>query len=85
MKGVRKEVLKLIKPDMTMAEIARKVGVSRERVRQIIRQNNKVFRSRAEIRLGERACLNCGKKFKMRNRKQKYCSLECVNRSQKAK
>ena len=83
MKGVRKEVLKLLKPEMTMAEIARRVGVSRERVRQIIRQSDKLFRSRSQIKLGERTCLSCGKKFKLRNRKQKYCSLACVNRAQK--
>jgi predicted transcriptional regulator len=83
MKGVRKEVLKLLKPEMTMAEIARRVGVSRERVRQIIRQSDKLFRSRSQIKLGERTCLSCDKKFKLRNRKQKYCSLACVNRAQK--
>jgi predicted transcriptional regulator len=82
MKGARKEVMKLLKPEMTMAEIARRVGISRERVRQIIRQSDKQFRSRSQIKLGERACLNCGKKFKLRNRKQKYCSLACVNRAQ---
>ena len=85
MKGVRKEVIKLLRPEMTMAEIARRVGVSRERVRQIIRQSDKNFRSWTEIRLGERNCLGCGKKFKLRNRKQKYCSLQCVVRAQKVK
>lgn len=83
MKGVRKEVLRLMKPEMTMAEIARQVGVSRERVRQIIRQTDKNFRSRAQIKLGEGICLGCGKKFRLRNRKQKYCALACVNRSLK--
>ncbi|MEO0093530.1 MAG: sigma factor-like helix-turn-helix DNA-binding protein [candidate division WOR-3 bacterium] len=83
MKGVRNEVMKLMKPEMTMAEIARRVGVTRERVRQIIRQVDKDFRSRAQIKLGERTCIGCGKKFRMRNRKQKYCSLVCVNRSRK--
>lgn len=84
MKGVRDEVMKLVKPEMTMAEIARRVGVSRERVRQIIRQSDKKFRSRAQIKLGEKTCLACGKKFRLRNRKQKYCSLACAKLAQKA-
>jgi predicted transcriptional regulator len=85
MKGVRDEVMKLMKPEMTMAEIARRVGVSRERVRQIIRQTDKKFRSRAQIKLGERTCATCGKKFRLRNRKQRYCSLTCAKRAQRTK
>jgi orotate phosphoribosyltransferase-like protein len=82
MKPVRDQVMKLMRPEMTMAEIARQVGVSRERVRQIIRQTDKKFRSRAQIKLGEKNCRNCGKKFRLRNRKQQYCSLACAKRAQ---
>ncbi|MDH5186506.1 MAG: helix-turn-helix domain-containing protein [candidate division WOR-3 bacterium] len=85
MKGVREQVLRLMKTGGPMAEIARQVGVSRERVRQIIRETDRVYRSRAQIRLGKRKCLGCGKMFQLRNRKQKYCSLQCVGLGEKTK
>ena len=49
-------------PDMTMADIGRKLSVSRERVRQILKSNNKPTKTKPNVQ--KYFCPRCGKGYK---------------------
>ena len=49
-------------PDMTMAEIGRNLGVSRERVRQILNNHNKPTKTKPNVQ--KYFCPRCGKGYK---------------------
>jgi len=82
------EVLALVAQSgdsVSVAEIDRQVGLSRERVRQIARKDGAAARSRGEQR--ELVCPECGKVFTVRSSRieqgRRFCSRECVARSQR--
>ena len=72
---------------MYMRAIADKNNVSRERVRQILREYKPDFKilsrkGTGSIEREERECLECHKSFKvLPKNKKKYCSRSCFNRS----
>ena len=78
----RKQVVSLKRsyPCYTLQAIGDKVGVSRERVRQILKsagEHTKAWRPK-------RLCANCGKKLIHRyhpanDRKERFCSKECYS------
>jgi len=82
------EVLALVAQSgdsVSLAEIGRRVGLSRERVRQIARKEGAAARSRGEQR--ELVCPECGKVFTVRSssieQRRRFCSRECSARSQR--
>jgi len=82
------EVLALVAQSgdsVSLAEIGRRVGLSRERVRQIARKDGAAARSRGEQR--ELVCPECGKVFTVWSstieRRRRFCSRECSARSQR--
>jgi len=84
----RAEVLALVAQSgdsVSLAEIGRRVGLSRERVRQIARKEGAAARSRGEQR--ELVCPECGKVFTVRSssieQRRRFCSRECSARSQR--
>jgi hypothetical protein len=49
-------------PDMTMADMGRNLGVSRERIRQILKSNNKPTKTKPNVQ--KYFCPRCGKGYK---------------------
>lgn len=79
----RQEVLRLIliNPFMPYTAIARSVGITRERVRQILKENG-LFTVRNGIVI-EKKCPVCGKVMSgTKSQLYKNCSTECARASQ---
>lgn len=70
-------------PNMTLVEIGDLVGVSKERVRQILAKANIETRSTNRIPKSLPNCKNCGKPVPSRGRL--YCSNECQHPNGKTK
>ena len=66
--------LRRTSPDMTLQEIGSHVGISRERVRQILVSEQLETRSRGRY-LPLPVCLYCG--TSLPNRQRKYCDSKC--------
>lgn len=64
-------------PDDSYADIARVLGISRERVRQIAKRGG--FPER-KLPLASKSCLVCRKIFQPKSGKVKTCSRVCGNR-----
>ena len=75
--GKREEAIQLRKayPDMTLAAIGETIGVSRERVRQILSSENLETRSVGRIPVPMPLCRTCNNPVPIR--KRIYCSPEC--------
>ena len=54
----RKDVIKMYRSGMTYAAIAEKVGVSRQRIQQIVRPSAPIYRKLQQRAKGK--CENCG-------------------------
>jgi len=65
--------IKLKNPKRKAADIARDVGVSRERIRQILKKNGLCTRLPRLTNI----CINCGKPFPRGDKRDLYCSPEC--------
>ena len=66
-------------PCITMAEIGRHYGLTRERVRQIIKKETGI--SYGQITKPRRLCLNCGQSCKKLG--YTYCSTACHNEARR--
>ena len=84
--GKRAEVLASVKEsrgDMSLAEIGRRLGISRERVRQIARAGGSLARVRGKRQ--ELVCAECGKMFTavpwQIKRGRRFCSRQCAQRA----
>lgn len=64
-------------PCLTLESIANKVGVSRERVRQILRSESLPTKAIKRLWRKKAICPNCGILFMHKNSNNDYCSLSC--------
>ena len=73
-KKLRESIVKLKKkyPCMTLRAIGDKVGVSYERVRQILNENHIPTKQY----IAKNICLNCGAEI---SRHRTYCNMKCLN------
>ncbi len=73
----RKQVLALKQsyPCYTLQSIGDKTGISRERVRQILKSAGEHTRAWRP----KRFCINCGKELILRHRPHRFCSRECLS------
>lgn len=63
-------------PQGVLSEISRKLGVSRERIRQIAKREGYIMNRSKKVRKVFE-CVNCHKEFSVNRINQKYCSLKC--------
>lgn len=82
----RAEILALVEESggsMSFAEIGRRVGVSRERVRKIVRSRGSLARKREKRK--ELICPECGKVFTAWPSRikggRRFCSCQCAQRA----
>jgi hypothetical protein len=65
----------------TQAEISVEMGVSRQRINQMMRLAGIPTRRKRAVTLGQMKCDWCGIEIKRRTKRQMFCSRECSNTS----
>ena len=79
-------ILRSLDQNLMAAEISRILGLSRERIRQLLKKLDletdvRMGRGYTKDPLGFHTCMTCKEAYKPTTRNQKYCSRECYQRT----
>ena len=85
----KKDAIYLYRKGQLLREIGKKYNVTRERIRQILTEENDptimVDHKEAKKEMRKKYCLQCGKKFIPQNKNKKYCNLKCGDLAKRKK